>query len=70
MNAALTARLKIALIASLAFHRLKAYGKLVEGAINAAAVPLQSLPRPPASHHHVLKYTSDIKEAGMTSATH
>lgn len=43
MDAALTAQLQIALIASLAFHRLKGYGKLVDGAINAAAAPLQSL---------------------------
>ena len=78
MDAALTARLQIALIASLAFRRLKSYGKPVEGAINAAAAAaaaaavarLQSLLCPPASLHHVLRYTSDIQEAGVTSATH
>lgn len=64
MATALTARLQIAVIASFAFHRLEAYEKLVEGAINAAAATLQY---PPVSHHHLLRYTSDIQEAGMTS---
>ena len=70
MDAALTARLQIALIASLAFHRLKSYGKLAEGAINAASSSPSAVLCPPAFHQHVLRYTSDIQEAGVTSATH
>lgn len=71
MAATLTARLQITLIAFLAFHRLKAYRKRVKGAINAAAaVYLQSLLCPPVSNHHILRYTSNIQKAGMTSATH
>lgn len=59
--------LQIGVAASLAFHRLKAYEKLVEGAINTVAATLQSLS---ASHHHTLRYTSDIQGANMTSEMH